>query len=497
MSDRQWALSVLGVPEHASDSEIRTAYRDLVSIWHPDHHQGNERIRLRAEEMLKRINAARDILVVGSGSAQGWDAEPGDIPQEDESVTSSESHFEESEYSDESQEGSTPRRKFGLLKVTASGIIASLLVIWAFSINTERKGEVQASTVISASGSNTDSTPSPSTNTVPSQPKDDDEIVLGNYGQTLEATSVYKRESTLSGQYFKAKQYQYLVVKAHNEDWTKVLMSNNVWGYILTSKVAILPEEYKVKASSPEAILNRLSNDSQEPTPVVLDASTYLTSLELDSVDSRYGVAGRTTVRARVYAYGGEDEVLCRLEAGAPIRVDTTSRADWLAIALPNRNRGLIRTKQVALTEVASKKAGSTYERDPVPKDDSGTNPATSSFSIGSTMEQVKAVQGTPTSVASYGWSYGLSSVSFDASGKVDGYSNLGDNLKVQVTPSKPNRTKTRFSVGSTKDDVLLVQGTPTGVASYGWSYGLSSVSFDASGKVDGYSNLGDNLKVE
>ncbi|MEI7576192.1 MAG: C40 family peptidase [Armatimonadota bacterium] len=76
-----------------------------------------------------------------------------------------------------------------------------------------------------------------------------EELVLGNYGQTLESTSIYKSASTKAGKFYKAKQYQYLVVKAYNERWTKVLMANNVWGYMLTSKVAILPEEYKVQAT--------------------------------------------------------------------------------------------------------------------------------------------------------------------------------------------------------------------------------------------------------
>jgi cell wall-associated NlpC family hydrolase len=76
-----------------------------------------------------------------------------------------------------------------------------------------------------------------------------EEITLGNYGQTLEQTSIYKSASTKAGKFYRAKQYQYLVVRAHNEKWTKVLMANNLWGYILTSKVAILPEQYKVQAT--------------------------------------------------------------------------------------------------------------------------------------------------------------------------------------------------------------------------------------------------------
>ncbi|MBL1149782.1 MAG: DnaJ domain-containing protein [Armatimonadetes bacterium] len=58
----QEALGVLGVNASASDDEIRKAYRDLVAIWHPDRHAGNERLRLKAEEQVKILNVAYELL---------------------------------------------------------------------------------------------------------------------------------------------------------------------------------------------------------------------------------------------------------------------------------------------------------------------------------------------------------------------------------------------------------------------------------------------------
>ncbi len=44
--------------------------------------------------------------------------------------------------------------------------------------------------------------------------------------------------------------------------------------------------------------------------------------------------------------------------------------------------------------------------------------------------------------------------------------------------------TPGHFSVGSTKDEVLAVQGTPTKLGEREWKYGLSTIYFDAEGRV-------------
>ncbi len=51
---------VLGIESSASSDEIKTAYRKLALLFHPDRHQGGE--KQRAEEVFKRISAAYKIL---------------------------------------------------------------------------------------------------------------------------------------------------------------------------------------------------------------------------------------------------------------------------------------------------------------------------------------------------------------------------------------------------------------------------------------------------
>jgi len=132
-------------------------------------------------------------------------------------------------------------------------------------------------------------------------------------------------------------------------------------------------------------------------------------------------------------------------------------------------------------------------------------------FSLGSSKDEVLAAQGTPTSIINGGglvgdiWNYGFSSVDFTTAGYVKGYSNISGNLQVLARPTEKDTSEAKagyFGLGSTKDEVLAIQGTPTGIISGGgltgdiWSYEFSSVNFNTNGTVVGYSNIGRNLRV-
>src|SRR5436190_22432574 len=56
------ALSLLRVSRGASPSEIKEAHRDLAKIWHPDRFGEDPRLRAKAEEALKQINQAYQLL---------------------------------------------------------------------------------------------------------------------------------------------------------------------------------------------------------------------------------------------------------------------------------------------------------------------------------------------------------------------------------------------------------------------------------------------------
>jgi curved DNA-binding protein CbpA len=59
------ALDTLGLTAEATPDEIKQAYRDLVKVWHPDRFDSDARLRAKAEDRLKQINAAYRALEAG------------------------------------------------------------------------------------------------------------------------------------------------------------------------------------------------------------------------------------------------------------------------------------------------------------------------------------------------------------------------------------------------------------------------------------------------
>ena len=69
MADLSAYYRVLDLQPGASMAEIKTAWRDLAQVWHPDRFSGNERLQKKAEETLKEINEAYHRLAKSAGPA--------------------------------------------------------------------------------------------------------------------------------------------------------------------------------------------------------------------------------------------------------------------------------------------------------------------------------------------------------------------------------------------------------------------------------------------
>jgi hypothetical protein len=107
-------------------------------------------------------------------------------------------------------------------------------------------------------------------------------------------------------------------------------------------------------------------------------------------------------------------------------------------------------------------------------------------FTVGSTKDEVLAAQGTPTELSDRAWKYGLSAVYFDDKGRVSTWDIAAtDSLKARLLSSDSGIVRREFfTVGSTKDEVLAAQGTPTGLSDRTWKYGLSAIYFDDKARV-------------
>ena len=72
--NRTEALSVLGLATDASRDEITRAYRELAQMLHPDKYGENKKLRARAEQQMRSINQARDVLLKGDRHTAGSSA---------------------------------------------------------------------------------------------------------------------------------------------------------------------------------------------------------------------------------------------------------------------------------------------------------------------------------------------------------------------------------------------------------------------------------------
>jgi hypothetical protein len=108
-------------------------------------------------------------------------------------------------------------------------------------------------------------------------------------------------------------------------------------------------------------------------------------------------------------------------------------------------------------------------------------------FTVDSTREDVLALQGQPSEYNDRVFSYGNSKVYF-SDGRVTGWDNsLSHPLKTRLVSSKPNMpNKGYFTVGSKKEEVLAVQGLPSGFTDHVFEYGSSKVYF-SDGRVTGW----------
>jgi hypothetical protein len=70
------ALDLLALRPGATLVAIKEAYRDMVKVWHPDRFGSDPRLRQKAEEKLKQINKAYQVLESDPGTGETCAAKP-------------------------------------------------------------------------------------------------------------------------------------------------------------------------------------------------------------------------------------------------------------------------------------------------------------------------------------------------------------------------------------------------------------------------------------
>ena len=116
-------------------------------------------------------------------------------------------------------------------------------------------------------------------------------------------------------------------------------------------------------------------------------------------------------------------------------------------------------------------------------------------FTAGSTKDEVLSVQGTPNRMTDNEFTYKYSSVRFK-NGRVESWNDISNVLKAKMLPSAPVEEMNFFTVGSTKDEVLSVQGTPNRMTDNEFTYKYSSVRFK-NGRVESWNDISRVLKTK
>lgn len=76
-------MAVLGLEPPVTFEEITAAYKDLAKVWHPDRFENSPRLRKKAEEQFKSIQAAFTALKEHQFAQNAAPAPPRQTPKED------------------------------------------------------------------------------------------------------------------------------------------------------------------------------------------------------------------------------------------------------------------------------------------------------------------------------------------------------------------------------------------------------------------------------
>jgi hypothetical protein len=114
-------------------------------------------------------------------------------------------------------------------------------------------------------------------------------------------------------------------------------------------------------------------------------------------------------------------------------------------------------------------------------------------LTIGSTKDEVLAQQGPPTGATDDKLVYGQSEL-YLKNGSVTGWKidPVSNPIRVKLWPEHPVDTSQEyFTIDSTMDDVLVIQGTPTAFSNDKFEYGGSEVDFKRNRVVGWKNDLG------
>jgi hypothetical protein len=128
-TDLSKAYELLGVKPGVSSSELKAAHRDLAKVWHPDRFTHDPRLQEKAQEKLKEINEAYDLL--SSGKTPRPAPPPPPPPRAAETV-----------YTTPVERRSTPRGSSGRTAIIFLFLFAAVFAV-TMKVLLDRRGQAQ------------------------------------------------------------------------------------------------------------------------------------------------------------------------------------------------------------------------------------------------------------------------------------------------------------------------------------------------------------------
>lgn len=89
-------------------------------------------------------------------------------------------------------------------------------------------------------------------------------VVIGKLGQTVEKAAIYSNANTNSRIYYRAKPYEYLIIRSSKfAEWLQVVLQNRSVGYIRSDSVARLPYDVTIDKTQSAPQSSRASSGAR------------------------------------------------------------------------------------------------------------------------------------------------------------------------------------------------------------------------------------------
>jgi curved DNA-binding protein CbpA len=435
LKDELYFYQLLDLKPGATFGEVKQAYRDMVKVWHPDRFAHDQRLQLIAQEKLKEINIAYEHINL--------------TQLQNSSIPSSNPVNEANPYSETVTNQNSPDEQNRTGKKTMDWkpiIFVGSLILIVFFIN-----------ITSSDNS-------------PNQ-KHQNSTIKKDMESTKSSLSLSKSKPNISSNTSNSSDSpsSISVPASSNNFYSRNLLQKNLFTLGSTKKEVVSIQgkpdketetEFKYGASKVVFLNDKVVNwNNRFPRLKV--------GLEPKNKYSVKNISNGLTKEEVLSVYGTPDNL-------------SEDVFYYLTSAVYFKNGIVVGWEGKHINKKVKKESNSFSQKN--------------YFTVGSTKDEVLSIQGTPDRFSENKFYYGTSDVYFENDLVVRWYDSY-PKLKVEMKP-KFFSSKKYFTVGSTKDEVLSIQGTPDRFSENKFYYGTSDVYFENDLVVRWYDSY-PKLKVE